>query len=61
VVTIHPKDKAKFEKIMAGNDLNEIGFVSGDGLFQVSGLNGKLIIKEKISKLKDAWQKPLNF
>ena len=61
VVTIHPKDRAKFEKIMTGNDLNEIGFVSGDGLFQVSGLNGKLIIKEKISKLKDAWQKPLNF
>jgi hypothetical protein len=35
--------------------------VSNDGLLQVSGLSGKSIIKEKISKLKDAWQKPLNF
>ncbi len=61
VVTIHPKDQSRFEKIMAGNVLSEIGFVTGDGLFQVTGLNGKLIIKEKISKLKEAWQKPLNF
>ena len=61
VVTIHPKDQSRFEKIMAGNVMNEIGFVAGDQLFQVTGLNGKLIIKEKISKLKEAWQKPLNF
>jgi hypothetical protein len=46
---------------MTGNVLNEIGFVAGDRLFQVTGLNGKLIIKEKISKLKEAWQTPLNF
>lgn len=61
VVTIHPKNQSRFEKIMAGNVLNEIGFVAGDQLFQVTGLHGKLIIKEKISKLKEAWQKPLNF
>ncbi len=61
VVTIHPKDQSRFKKIMAGNVMNEIGFVAGDQLFQVTGLNGKLIIKEKISKLKEAWQKPLNF
>jgi phosphoribosylformylglycinamidine synthase len=61
VVTIHPQDQSKFEKIMAGNVISEIGFVSADELFQITGLNGKLIIKEKISKLKDAWQKPLNF
>jgi phosphoribosylformylglycinamidine synthase len=61
VVTTHPQDKSRFEKIMAGNVVSEIGFVSSDGLFQVTGLNGKLIIKEKISKLKEAWQKPLNF
>jgi phosphoribosylformylglycinamidine synthase len=61
VVTIHPKDKSRFEKIMAGNIMSEIGFVSNDRLFQVTGLNGKLILKEKINKLKEAWQKPLNF
>jgi hypothetical protein len=46
---------------MAGNVISEIGFVTGDGLFQVKGLNGRLIIKEKISKFKEAWQQPLNF
>jgi len=61
VVTIHPQDQSKFEKIMAENVLAEVGFISNDGLFQISGLNGKLIIKEKIGKLKAAWQKPLNF
>lgn len=61
VVTIHPKDQKHFEKVMAGNVMREIGFVSNDGLFQVSGLSGKRIIKEKISKFKDAWQAPLHF
>ena len=61
VVTIHPAAQRQLEKIMAGNIIREIGFVAGNGLFQVTGLGGELIIKEKISKLKDAWQKPLNF
>jgi phosphoribosylformylglycinamidine synthase II len=61
VVTIRPQNQSKFEKIMAGNVVSEIGFVVSNGFFQITGLNGKLIIKEKIGKLKDAWQKPLNF
>jgi len=61
VVTIHPKDQARFEKALAGNVFCENGFVTGDGLMQVSGLSGKTIIQEKIGKLKEAWQKPLNF
>ncbi|HPK53600.1 MAG TPA: AIR synthase-related protein [Smithellaceae bacterium] len=61
IVTIQPTAKYKFEKVMAGNVISEIGFVTNDGLFQVTGLNGRLIIKEMIGKLKAAWQKPLNF
>jgi phosphoribosylformylglycinamidine synthase len=61
VVTISPKDQTKFEKLMAGHVAREIGFVSNDGLLQISGLSGQTIIKEKIGKLKDAWQAPLNF
>ena len=61
VVTIHPEDKAKFDKGMQGNVAREIGFVTGDGLMQASGLSGKIVIREKIGKLKDAWQRPLNF
>ncbi len=61
VVTIHPSVKAKFDKIMAGNVVSEIGFVTADGLFEVAGINGQAIIKERISKFKEAWLKPLNF
>ena len=61
VVTIHPKDQSRFEKIMTGNVFSEIGFVSADGLFEVTGIHGRPIVKDKINKLKEAWQKPLNF
>jgi phosphoribosylformylglycinamidine synthase len=61
VVTIHPSAKAKFDKIMAGNSISEIGFISNDEMFRISGLNGRLIIEEKIGKLQAAWRKPLNF
>ena len=61
VVTIHPKDQSRFEKIMAGNVFSEIGFVSAEGWFEVTGINGQPIVKDKINKLKEAWQKPLNF
>jgi phosphoribosylformylglycinamidine synthase len=61
VVTIHPRDKAKFERLMAGNIAREIGFVSNDGWLKISGLFGQTIIEEKVGKLKKAWQAPLNF
>ncbi|HPD56603.1 MAG TPA: AIR synthase-related protein [Smithellaceae bacterium] len=61
VVTIHPWHQGRFEKLMKGNVAREIGFVTSDGLLQISGLSGKIVIKEKIGKLKAAWQAPLNF
>ncbi|MGA2554436.1 MAG: AIR synthase-related protein, partial [Smithella sp.] len=61
IITIHPEAQSSLEKIMAGNIIGLIGLIASDGLFQITGLDGKLIIKEKISKLKEAWQKPLNF
>ena len=61
VVTIQTEDKNKFEKIMDGNIAGQIGSVTGADLLRMTGLTGKLIIKEKINKLKEAWQKPLNF
>jgi phosphoribosylformylglycinamidine synthase len=61
VVTIHPGNQRRFEKAMTGNVFAEIGFVSADGWFEVTGINGRLIVKDKINQLKEAWQKPLNF
>ena len=61
IVTIHPESQRKLEKIIHGNIADIIGIVTDDGLFQVTGIDGRLIINEKIFKLKEAWQKPLNF
>jgi phosphoribosylformylglycinamidine synthase len=61
VVTIRPESKVAFEKIMKGNTFAEIGTICAKGIFEVKGLEGKVIIKEKIGKLKEAWQKPLRF
>jgi phosphoribosylformylglycinamidine synthase subunit PurSL len=61
IITIHPESRRDLEKIMTGNITGLMGLVTGDSLFQIKGLTGKLIIKEKINKLKEAWQKPLNF
>ncbi len=61
IVTVHPKVKNKFEDIMAENIISEIGFVTGNDSFQITGINGRLLINEKISKFKKAWQKPLDF
>jgi len=61
VVTVHPENAARFAKQLAHAVFAEIGFISADGLFEVTGLNGKVIVKEKIKKLKASWQKPLNF
>ena len=61
IITIHPEAQSSLEKIMAGNIIGLIGLITDDGLFQITGLDDKLIIEKKISKLKEAWQKPLNF
>jgi phosphoribosylformylglycinamidine synthase len=61
VVTVHPAAQTKFEKIMAGNVISAVGHVIGDGLFRVQGIDGRSAIEGKISKFKDAWQRPLNF
>jgi phosphoribosylformylglycinamidine (FGAM) synthase-like enzyme len=61
VVTVRPEAKAAFEKLLKGSVFAEIGTVLVQDIFEVKGLEGKVIIKEKIANLKEAWQKPLNF
>ena len=61
VVTVHPEQKAKFEKIMKGNTFARIGTVLGGDVFEVTGLTGSTIIREKLAALKEAWQSPLRF
>jgi len=58
IVTIDPKNKETFEDIMDGLDYACIGRVTEAHILQVSGIDGKIIIKEKIGDLKDAWMEP---
>lgn len=58
VVSIDLKNKEKFESIM-GNYCKNIGVVRKDKEFIIKGINGKIIIKEKIDVLKECWKNGL--
>jgi phosphoribosylformylglycinamidine synthase II len=59
VVTIHLEKKDAFLAIMKGIHLGEIGQVTKEKDFIVTGLKGNKIIKADIYQLKEAWQQPL--
>lgn len=61
IIEIEKKKQGAFEKSMKGVPLGLIGCVSEKKDFRVYGLDGKAIIKSDISKLKEAWQKPLRW
>ncbi len=56
VVTVSPENKKRFEKILNGNIYQEIGQVKDNKIFMVKGIKDKIIIKENIYKLKQAWK-----
>jgi phosphoribosylformylglycinamidine (FGAM) synthase-like enzyme len=58
VVTIDPKNKDAFEHLMAGTDYACVGRVSANDSLTVSGINGKIIIRETVGDLKSAWKEP---
>jgi phosphoribosylformylglycinamidine synthase len=61
VVTISPKARAAFHRLMKGNVFARVGKVNSEGLLKIKGLRGKPIMEEDLNALKAAWQKPLNF
>ena len=61
VATVRPEAQERFEKILRGNVLAEVGEVTGETVFRVRGLEGRTIIAEDIRDLKEAWQKTLRF
>lgn len=61
IVEIEPKKAKAFEKAMTGSSCLLIGNIRKDKSFIVKGLNEKVIIKETISALKEAWQKTLRW
>jgi phosphoribosylformylglycinamidine synthase len=61
IVEIAAKDKDKFEKTLKGVIFANIGSTNATGKFEVTGSNGKNIVRETIGDLKEAWQKPLRW
>jgi phosphoribosylformylglycinamidine synthase len=61
IVEVTPENKDKFEKTLKGVSFANIGIVNDTNQLEISGLNGKKIVSEKIGDLKEAWQKPLRW
>ncbi|HXX59225.1 MAG TPA: phosphoribosylformylglycinamidine synthase subunit PurL [Dehalococcoidales bacterium] len=61
ICEVTPENKAAFEKALKGVVFAEIGAVIKSPVFEVNGLNGKKVLSEKITELKEAWQKPLRW
>ena len=59
VATIHPNDKEAFETIMGDSVFAMVGKVLENDPLKIKGLAGRIVVEEKISVLKDAWQKPI--
>jgi phosphoribosylformylglycinamidine synthase len=61
VVEVTPENKEKFEKMLNGVVFANIGTTNDTNNLEISGLNGKKIVNEAISDLKEAWQKTLRW
>jgi phosphoribosylformylglycinamidine synthase len=61
IVEVAPENKEKFEKTLKGVIFANIGTTNNTGKFEITGSNGKNIVRETIGDLKEAWQKPLRW
>jgi phosphoribosylformylglycinamidine synthase len=61
VVTIHAEDKKAFESCLQGKSFAEVGKITEETIFKVSGLKGSVAVKADIFALKEAWKRPLQF
>ena len=61
IAEVTPQNKAAFEKAMQSVNIAQIGRVTAARFVEVNGLSGATVLREKISDLKEAWQKPLRW
>jgi phosphoribosylformylglycinamidine synthase len=61
IVEVAPENKEKFEKTLKGVVFANIGTTNDSLKLVVTGSNGKKIVNEAISDLKEAWQQPLRW
>jgi len=58
---VAPEDKEEFERIMGKSAFSRIGEVTSSDMLEVYGLKGDNVLSVSIEKLKEAWQKPLDW
>jgi len=56
LVTINPKNKKKFEKIMKGNNFKQIGQVINKQELVIKGIDNKEIVNLNLEKLEKAYK-----
>lgn len=59
LVTVHPAQWSAFEEVMSGTMVSQIGHVSDTEIVTIAGLEGKTALQAGLSRLKEAWQRPL--
>jgi phosphoribosylformylglycinamidine synthase len=59
LVTTHPENRGRFEELFAGQDVSLLGEVLDEPELRIIGLNGEILVRADIHKLKEAWQSPL--
>lgn len=61
LIEVAPKDRRRFENMMAGIEFAAMGQVTDREKLEVYGLNGDIVLSVAIAELKEAWQKPLRW
>jgi phosphoribosylformylglycinamidine synthase len=59
LVTVHPRHRAAFEELFAGQDVSLLGEINESRELRIIGLGGEMLVRADIDDLKEAWQSPL--
>ncbi|MFH1662624.1 MAG: AIR synthase-related protein, partial [Chloroflexota bacterium] len=61
LVEVAPGDKEEFEKTMSKSAFSRIGEVNSSDMLDIYGLKDNKVLSVSIKKLKETWQKPLDW
>jgi phosphoribosylformylglycinamidine synthase len=61
VVEVEPQNYDAFARMMLNVPFGQVGMVTGDEKLVIKSAGGETVVEEKLSVLKDAWQKTLRW
>jgi len=61
LVEVAPKDRDEFENTMGDTSWAIVGEVTDSGLLEVYGRDGRPVVNESLTNLKEAWQSPIRW